>query len=279
MRVPDPYRAGLDPAHITAICSRATGRNVLAVGTSGGIAVCLPTRRTARTACVALARVGYAATIHAGGHSRDLVVTGWSPAGLEARLAALRAVLHQLAENPSMTARAVVERYRHLPAGASLPDAGSQILDHARAGLRDRVEARSGIHTRRNPAVVPADIGVNLRLHVARVLEESIDDLVQRHLRVAEQALVLFASLREEMDTGRAAEAATRWAGIFFRLPSSPAQDSAPLLRGAAPPVSRVPVGNVITVPVARSAQRGRARDRDSRLLRHQGQDGVSHGH
>jgi hypothetical protein len=232
--VTDPYPAGLDPAHILAICDHATsGRPGLAVGTRDGMCICLPSRRAARSARAALTRVGYHLTADSGPHGRDLVVTGWNPAGLEARLNAMRAVLHQLAENPSLTARAVIERFRSLPSAAQLPRSGLGVLDEARAGLRSSVFARSGIHAPRPPAVLPPDVGVALPLGTAGVLEQAIDDLIERHLRVARHALALFCALREQMDIGRAQDTAIRWAGITFQLGGTDAQDSTPLLQGA----------------------------------------------
>src|SRR5215831_1428808 len=144
MTMPDPYPAGLDPAHIVAICGQATdGRRSLAVGTRDGISVCLPSRRAAGSARAALARVGYQVTPAPSGCGRDLVVAGWDPAGLESRLAAMRAVLHQLADNPSLTARMVVERFRDLPTDVPTPQQGSELLDRAQAELRRWVTARS----------------------------------------------------------------------------------------------------------------------------------------
>ena len=83
------------------------------------------------------------------------------------------------------------------------------------------------------PAVLPADVGIALRLGTAGVLEQAIDDLVERHLRVAGHALALFCSLREPMDVGRAQDAAIRWAGITFHLSGPAAQDSTHLIHGA----------------------------------------------
>ena len=234
MRVTDPYPAGLDPAHILAICEYATsGRPGLAVGARDGMCVCLPSRRAARSARAALARVGYHLTADRGPRGRDLVVTGWNPAGLEARLNAMRAVLYQLAENPSLTARAVIERFRSLPGAAQLPRSGLGVLDEARAAVRSWVFARSGIHAPRPPAVLPPDVGAALRLGTVGVLEQAIDDLIERHLRVAGHALALFCSLREQMDVSRAQDTAIRWAGITFHLGGTADEDSTPLLQSA----------------------------------------------
>jgi len=234
MTVTDPYPAGLDPAHILAICEYATsGRPGLAVGARDGMCVCLPSRRAARSARAALARVGYHLTADPGPRGRDLVVTGWNPAGLETRLNAMRAVLYQLAENPSLTARAVIERFRCLPGAAQLPRSGLGVLDEARAELRSWVFARSGIHAPRPPAVLPHDVGAALRLGTVGVLEQAIDDLIERHLRVAGHALALFCSLREQMDVGRAQDTAIRCAGITFHLGGTADQDSTPPLQSA----------------------------------------------
>jgi hypothetical protein len=234
MTVTDPYPAGLDPAHILAICEHATGgRPGLAVGARDGMCVCLPSRRAARRARAALGRVGYRVADDSGPRGRDVVVTGWNVAGLESRLAAMRVVLHQLAENPSPTARAVIERFRGLPVAAQSPRSGLGVLDEARAGLRSWVSARSGIHAPRPPAVLPPDVGVALQLGTANVLEQAIDDLIERHLRVSGHALALFCSLRKQMDIGRAQDVAIRWAGITFRLGETADQDSTPLLQAA----------------------------------------------
>ena len=234
MTVTDPHPAGLDPAHILAICARATGgRPGLAVSTQDGVCVCLPSRHAARNASAALARVGYQVTADSGPRGRDLVVTGWSPAGLDSRLTAMRAVLHQLAGNPSVTARAVIERFRGLPDASQTPRAGLAILDQARTGLRSWVSTRSEIHAPRPPAVFPPDVGIALQLGTAGVLEQAIDDLIERHVRVAGYALALFSSLRDQMSSGRAQETAIRWAGITFHLSGTVAQDSTPLIQGA----------------------------------------------
>ena len=232
--VPDPYPAGLDSAHILAICVHATGgRPGLAVGARDGICVCLPSRRAARSASVALARVGYQVIANSGPRGRDVVVTGWSPAGLESRLTAMRAILHQLADNLALTAQAVIERFQSLPGASPSPRAGLAILQQARTGLRSWVSARSGIHAPRPPAVLPPDVGIALRLGTAGVLEQVIDAFIERRLRVAGHALALFCSLREQMDVGRAQEAAIRWAGITFHLSGPAAQDSTHLIHGA----------------------------------------------
>src|SRR6266700_4114220 len=118
MAMPDPQETELDPAHIVAICAKATGsRSSLAVRSEDGICVCLPSRRSAHSAGVALTRVGYQVMTPSGG-GRNLIVSGWSQTGLEARLNAMRNIVHQLAGDPGSTAATVVNRFRALPAGS-----------------------------------------------------------------------------------------------------------------------------------------------------------------
>jgi hypothetical protein len=229
--VPDTHPAGLDPAHIVGICTRATeGRRSLAVGTRDGISVSLPSQRTARRARAALVRVGYEVSAAATGRGRDIVVTGWDPAGLDSRLAAMRTVLHQLDDNPALTARMVIKRFRELPGVTPSPHLDSELLDQARTGLRDWVDLRSGIHAPRDPAVAPTNVGVALRLRAAGILEEAIDDLIERQLRAAGHALALFSSLRERMGNSRAQAAAIHRACATVHRSGSAAQDSTPLL-------------------------------------------------
>ena len=247
---PDPGGRGLDPAHILAICAHATSgtgsQPVLAVTQPDGVRVCLPSRPAGRDARAALARVGY--QVATAGNGRDLRISGWSPEGLESRLDAMRAVLHQLAEHPSVTARAVITQFRKAPAGSPSYRPGPQILEQAQAGLRAWVTRRSGIHAPHHPAAQPADVGNALRLRAAWTLEAAIDDLIERHLAVAGHALALYGSLSQQMSGDRARDTAIRRAGVTFQLSGSTAQDSSSLLQGiarppgpGAPPASRLP--------------------------------------
>jgi hypothetical protein len=110
---------------------------------------------------------------------------------------------------------------------------------------------------RATPVVHPPDVGIALRLGTASVLEQAIDDLIERHLRVAGHALALFCSLREQMDVGRAQDTAIRWAGITFHLGGTADQDSTPLLQdalrspGADAAPARRPGGRQRSGPVA----------------------------
>jgi hypothetical protein len=65
----------------------------------------------------------------------------------------------------------------------------------------------------------------------------AIDDLVERHLRVAGHALRMFVSLRPHATDEQAKQSAIRRAGVVFHLNTSPAQDSpVPGQRPARPP-------------------------------------------
>jgi hypothetical protein len=235
----DQDPAGLDPAHILAICTRATGRDadIKATGTADGVQVSFPARRAAWTAINALGRVGYTAA-HASGdrHTRDLVVTGWNANRLDSRLNALRTIMRGLADNPLVSAKAAVRRFAALPAAAATPAAASGILDETGQQLHDWVDARAGICVPAPPARLPSDRALAMRVRAATSCEQVIGDLIDRHVRVAVHAMAEFASLRQEMNDGRALHTAVRRAGVFFHLsPSSIAQDSAPLMSRSVP--------------------------------------------
>jgi hypothetical protein len=234
--MPEPREAGLDPAHILAICKRATGgRRSLAVRKASGIIVCiLPSQRTAHRASTALRRVGYEVTSVSAGHGRDLLVTGWDPAVLESRLATMRTILHQLADNPSVTARGVIERYRDLPPESRARQQQWGLLNQARIGLRDWVTTRSGIYALRDSTIQRADNRIAPQLRAAAVLEQVIGDHVQRQLRVAGYALALFRHLSGRTDGDAAEQTAIRWAGVAFHLGGSAADGSSSLMSSAA---------------------------------------------
>jgi hypothetical protein len=162
--MPDPQAAGLDPAHIVAICAKATGgRASLAVRSQEGICVCLPSRRTAHRADAALTRIGYQVMARPVG-GRDLIVSGWSQTGLETRLHSMRNVVHQLAGHPGATAATVVNRFRALPPSTVSPKVlGLELLDHAHAELRDWVSARSGIHATHDVITHPFEVPRSFR--------------------------------------------------------------------------------------------------------------------
>jgi len=232
MTSPDPRERGLDPAHILRVCELAAGSDgdhpVRVITTAAGVRVAVPSRKAAGNALAALIRLGYQAIPAAsGGRGRALLVTGWSPAGLDARLAAMRTVVHQLGTGPDPTASAAIIRVRRAAAGSPASSPDTDVLAWAGRRLRALVSARSGIHAPHNPDILPADPGNALRLRAAWIVEAAIDDLIERHLRVAGHALHLFVSLRERTSDDRAQDTAIRQAGIAFHLSGSAAQDSA----------------------------------------------------
>ena len=227
MTTPDLRERGLDPAHILGITSQTVpgrGRAGLAVATNDGVRICLRSRQAAGKAAAALTRVGYQVTRTDGSRRRDLLVTGWSAEALESRLEAMRSVLCQLSASPSITADAVIEQFRNLPPGSPARH-DNRLLTAAHAELRGWVTDHSGIHAPHDPAVFPADTGNALRLRAARALESAIDDLVERHLRVAAHALPLYQSLRLRTTEDQAKDTAIRRASVMYHLPTT-AQDS-----------------------------------------------------
>ncbi len=137
----------------------------------------------------------------------------------------MRAVLYQLNDSPAVTAVAVIERFRRLPA-TSPAGPGTSLLAEARGQLVAWVSGRSGIHAPHNPAILPADVGNALRLRAAWALENAIDDLIERHLRVAGHALPLFQSLRLRITEDHAKDTAIRWATVTCHLTASTGQDT-----------------------------------------------------
>ena len=163
-----------------------------------------------------------------------MLVTGWNTARLDQRLTELRATMHRLADNPLVTATAAVRRVAALPASAATPETTENILGESHVLLRRWVHARAGICAPSPPAVAPADTATAIRVRAAASCEQVINDLIDRHMRVAEHAVSLFGSLRQRMNDGRAQNTAVRRAGITFHLSGgSIAQDSAPLMRAA----------------------------------------------
>jgi hypothetical protein len=233
MTTPDPAGRGLDPSHIISVCVQPSGtgrpQRVHAVRRTAGIRVVLGSHRGAQAATAALARSGYLMTPSAARRTgRDLLITGWSPAGLESRLAAMRAVMHQLAGNPTLTAQAVIGRFRDPGSGALSP---REAFEQARTRLEAWVHARSGPFVPHDPAAIPADPRTALRLALTRQLEDQIESLTGRHLRAAAHALALYLPLSQQMDPGEAQRTGIRRAGITFHRPSPAAQDTSALLQ------------------------------------------------
>jgi hypothetical protein len=237
MTTPGPYPSGVDPVHVLAICAEAapgTHRDT-AILVGGRYAACvyLPTRRGARAAQAGLCRVGYQVDRPAGNsRGRDLIIHGWSAGALEARLIAMRAVLEQLAANPVSTATTVLEELRGIPLD-ELPgeSAQQQLITQAAERLRRWIFTGSGIQVPHDPRLRPADTGCALRVSAAWQLEEAIDDVAARQVRVARYALDLYPASRQQLGHDGGRDSAIRRAAIAFHLRSSPvAQDTSPLL-------------------------------------------------
>ena len=233
----DAYPAGLDPAHILAICTRAAGSEagVQAVRTPDGVRINFPDRGAAWEASGALGRAGYTSALVSAGHSRrDVLVTGWNVTRLDSRLTAMRSVIHRLADNPMVTATAAVRRFAALPAVAATAQGAVDILGETRQQLQGWADGRVGICVPAPPAVLPADTATAMRVRAMTSCEQAISDLIDRHLRVAGHALALFGTLRQQMNDTRAQHTAVRRAGITFHLSGEPiAQDTSPLMRSA----------------------------------------------
>jgi hypothetical protein len=239
MTAPEPYPSGVDPVHILAICAAAAPGHhrdtAILVGGRYAACVYLPTRRAARAAQAGLCRVGYQVDRPTGNsRRRDLIIHGWSAGALEARLIAMRAVLEQLAANPVSTATTVLEKLRSIPL-AKLPGAAGQeqLIAQAAEQLRHWIFTGSGIQVPHDPRLRPADTGCALRVSAAWQLEEAIDDIAARHVRVARYALDLYPAARQQLGHEGGRDSVLRRAGIAFHLRSSPvAQDTSPLLGG-----------------------------------------------
>ena len=159
MATAEPFSAGLDPAHIVAVCARVVGGDaeVRAAVDPAGVRVELPSRRAAWAGMAALGRTGYTAALTGSGRgSRDLIVTGWNADRLDARLTAMRTVMHHLADNPLVTATAAVRQFAALPRGAATTAAATEILRESDHRLRGWVDERAGICLPTPPAVLPA---------------------------------------------------------------------------------------------------------------------------
>ncbi len=185
MTTADARRAGLDPAHILIICEHVAacgGHRPVGYATAlpEGIQVQAPSRRAAQDMHAALLGVGYQTRLMHAGRCWELLVSGWSADGLESRLAAMRAVIEQLSADPTATATAVLDRYRDLSARSPAARLGVQALVQIHLRLRTTVAARCGINAPRDPTVLPPDVGSALRLRAVWLLEQAVDDLIDR---------------------------------------------------------------------------------------------------
>ena len=227
-------------------------------------------RLAAGDAAPALARVGYqVARINGTGH-RDLLVTGWSPDGLESRLTAMRAILHQLDENPGSTADAVIERFRRLPGPPGTQGAGR--CPHAAAGLGERVIRHSRApqprdHARRRGQRAAA----GPRAHAGkRDRRPGRTSSAGGRARAAPVPVPAPAHRR-----GQAKEAAIRRASITFHLNATPPGADAPVQHPAQPPARDPPRPGTRQAPRGRLAgQPARRRAASPPLSRVQSPDG-----
>jgi hypothetical protein len=263
MATPDLRERSFDPAHILSVTSQTItgkGQAGLAIATPDGVRICFRSRQAASKAFTALTRVGYQVSHADGSHRRNLLVTGWNAQALDSRLEAMRAVLCQLRDNPAATADSLIERFRNLPPGSRVRR-NSSLLTQANAQLRDWVTSRCGIHAPHDPAIIPADVGNALRLRAARALESAIDDLAERHLRIAAHALPLYQSLRLYTTEGQAKDTAIRRASVTYHLPATEST-AAPGPRTSQPPGTEPrspgpPPGDGPVSPAARQAASG----------------------
>jgi hypothetical protein len=264
MATADLRERGLDPAHILSVTSQvitSKGQAGLAIATPDGVRICFRSRPAASKAFTALTRVGYQVSHADGSHRRNLLVTGWNAQALDSRLEAMRGVLGQLSDNPAATADALIERFRNLTPGSRVRR-NTTLLTQAHAQLRDWVTSRSGVHAPHDPAIIPADVGNALRLRAARALESTIDDLAERHLRIAAHALPLYQSLRLYTTEGQAKDTAIRRASVTYHLPTNARPTAAPGPRTARPPGPEPrspgpPAGDGLAGTAARKAASG----------------------
>jgi hypothetical protein len=224
MPAPDAYPAGIDPVHIWVIATTAAPSikqdgTMLLAGGHHPARIVLPDRVAATEAETALRLVGYDVTRTSRGiRGRDLTVKGWSTEGLDRRLTAMGAIITKLTAVPDATAIVAVELGR-LPAGV-LPGPADRRMPAERAGqaLRDWISATSGIHAPRDPRARPADHRCAFALAVTGLGEEAIDQLVKRHVQIAELAAGQYPKLRTRMDHAEARDTAIRRAIHTVRL-------------------------------------------------------------
>ena len=120
MATPDLRRAGLDPAHILAICEHVAARGGhrpvgYVTAAPDGVRVRLRSPRAARAMRTALTRTGYDTSLTCPGRRWDLLVTGWDGHALE--IGWRRCVPSSPSSAPTPRRPAtVIDRYRHTSA-------------------------------------------------------------------------------------------------------------------------------------------------------------------
>ncbi len=225
MAAADPNSAGLDPAHILAVCERVAadgGHKPVGYVTAApeGVRLRLGSARTAQEMQPALTRAGYQTELVRPGRRWRLLVTGWSADGLQSRLAAMRATILQLRSAETAAAKAVIDRYRDLSARLPGAAASAAALSEAEQEIRVTVAARCGMYAPRDPAILPSDVGKALPLRTIWALEQAIGELIERHMRVARRAVAQFCSLRRHGSDDWAKDVAVRRAS---EVPPAPA--------------------------------------------------------
>jgi hypothetical protein len=240
MTTPGPFPDRTDPAHVLAVTMTAIPGPIrdevqFAQGQLGTV-MYLPTRHVARAAQDALTLVGY--RVNASDRGCSLFIRGWSTGALEARLVGMRAVLGLLSAQPGRTATTMLDQLRVVPA-AQLAAAGTRRRLTGQAGqqLRRWLEGRSGIHAPHDPRFQPADPSDAMRLLAAWRLEEAIDDIAARQLRVAADALGLYPPLRTDLGHALARDTAVRQASTGFHFTPRPTPHAALEVPGAGRPV------------------------------------------
>ncbi|MGH3275927.1 MAG: hypothetical protein ACRDNZ_16575, partial [Streptosporangiaceae bacterium] len=218
-----------------------------------------PARSAARAAEVGLSRVGYdVARDDSDGRGRQLLVHGWSPEGLETRLNAMRTVIETLTAEPGGTAESALDHLDSVLRVARPPRPGPvDCLRQAERELREWITATSGIHAPCNPLTRPADTGTALRLSAAWHGEEAIDDLVRRHVQVAELATALYPDLLRGMSHDRARDSAVRRASLAFHIRRTLAKDTTLLMPNG--PVTPAPASGGRTGPDEQNGRRSPA--------------------
>jgi hypothetical protein len=208
---------------VTAARRERPGTDIVVLSGGGATRVFLPTRKTARAAQAALAKVGYAVSRPSGiGAGRDLIVHGWDAELLDARLRAMAAVITTLASARDATAIQVLDQLSQYEPGMMPDRAGqAQLILQAGEQLRDWIVETSGLHAPHDPAIRPLDTGLSLRLSATREAEDAIGALFDSHTRLASHALVFYPALRRDTTHEQAASAAIRQAAELTgtRLP------------------------------------------------------------
>jgi hypothetical protein len=253
MTTPDPYPGGLDPAHIARICAAAASPEpgndgILLAGGRYPVRVFLPRRVQARLTEAALRRTGYdAERVTRPGRGRDLIVYGWSNELLDARLAAMRAVIGTLQSDVAATAARTIDRLAQLPADALPNTAGQEELARqARQELYARAHRAFGMEVGPDLRATPVDTGSVLRIHAAENARKLISGLLAWHHFGTRDALAAYTQRRAAYDHQQARV-------ITLQLSPGPRPDSSPVTE-----LGPDPAGTASPGPAVQPARRAR---------------------